>query len=133
RYGHAERVRNPRPPARTVHPGVRQARPEAGGEAVDERRAMRSRRRELEPRETRGLAEPDEAGDVLRPGAAAALLRTARELRMEVDVAPHPKRADACRPAELVGGERQEVAAERVHVARPTAGSLHRAAPHARA
>ena len=44
---------------------------------------------------------------------------------MEVDVAPHPKRADACRPAELVGGERQEVDAERVHVDRQTAGALH--------
>src|SRR5438477_559447 len=64
-----------------------------GGGRVRGERGARPRRRH---------AEADDRRDVLRPGAAAALLRPAGRLRGERDAAAHPERADPRRPAQLV-------------------------------
>ena len=87
-------------------------------------RARRARRRRpLGDGELEGRGHADGAGDVLRPGPAVPLLRAAVLLGEEVRAAADPQRADALRPLDLVGGQRDEVGAER-----RTSSSTHGAA-----
>ena len=63
-----------------------------------------------------GRGQPDGAGDVLRAGPAVALLLAAVLLGQDVRAVADVQRADALRALELVGGEREQVDAERLDV-----------------
>src|SRR5207244_3244463 len=72
---------------------------DAAPQPFDERRGARDGLDELGARQAGGHPEADDARDVLRPGAPAALLRTARDRRGQIDAAAHVQRAHTGRPA----------------------------------
>ena len=95
-------------------------------------RSCRSRSalgRHLLPAQLRGLAEADDARDVQRAGAHAALVAAAVDDRRQQHAripAPHVERADALRPVHLVRAERRQVDLQLVDVERNLADRLHR-------
>ena len=74
-------------------------------------------------------AEADDAGDVERARAHAALLTAAVELRRQAHArvaGAHVQRADALRAVDLVRREREQIDAHRLDVDRDLAGALRR-------
>ena len=90
---------------------------ETGGrEPGAERAQTHRRRRPVRAGALVGDRHADGARDVLRPGPAVTLLAPAVDLREQLRAAPHPQRPDALGTLELVGGDRDEVRAELLHV-----------------
>src|SRR3954468_17555160 len=63
-----------------------------------------------------GCRETDRSGDVLRSGAAVALLGPALLLREDMGTVSDVEGTDALRALELVGAERHQIGAERLDV-----------------
>ena len=70
-------------------------------------------------------AEPGDGRYVFGSSAAAALLATAGNKGRKACALVNHQRADAFRPADLVGGQRQIIHAERAQIDRDAAGGLH--------
>ena len=77
-------------------------------------------------RHLRRMSQPDDARQVLRAGAALAFLRSAEEQRLRMRAPPDVECAGALRPMELVAGDGQQIAADRLHIDRHLARRLHR-------
>ena len=73
-------------------------------------------------------AKADNARHVLGAGAAAALLMTAADLRLEAHGVAHIERADALRAVEFVRRQRQHVDLGCFQIDRQLARGLHRIA-----
>ena len=102
RAGHLAVARHGLDHARQLGPTIRST----SGRAA--RRPARSRVA-LGGGEAQRLGQGDDAGDVVRAAAPLALLPAADEQRGERRAVAHGEHADALRPAELVGRQRQRV------------------------
>ena len=82
---------------------------EPGDEAVAQRGEADDLRRPLGVGGGERLGRGDDAGDVVRAAAPLALLPAADDERLDRHAVAHGEHADALRPAELVGAQRQQV------------------------
>ena len=80
----------------------------------------------LVDRQFGGAREADDAGHVLRGTAAPALLLAAIEKVLKLHATAHVQKPDALGPVNLVGGRRQHIDAQLVHVDGLVAEGLHR-------
>ena len=114
------------PPGRVaVDDGARHAGQDPGFETVPQARDVARSVLELRPGDAGGGAQPRDGRHVLGTRPATPLLPAAGRGRDQPPAAPHPERAGALRPVELVGRQRQQIDAETLHVDRDLADRLH--------
>src|ERR1039458_9583964 len=77
-------------------------------------------------RNLRGLAQANDSGYVLRPGATRTLMPAAVKQRLKASSLPHIERSYALWRVNLVAGNREELATDSRHINRNFGGRLHR-------